>query len=69
MRDLYEVLRQKERDLARVRHEVEALRFVAPMLADRNDQSPSRLEAVGMAAASSNRWPLKVQDPLTYAES
>lgn len=70
MKNVYEVLRQKERDLARVRHEVEALRSVAPMLTERNDQPTSRLEPVGMSANSFNRWPLKVEDnPPTYAES
>ena len=41
MRDAYEVLKQKEADLARVRHEVESLRIVASLLLDdlNSDQS------------------------------
>ncbi len=34
MKDLYQVLRQKELDLERLRQEIEALRFVTPLLAD-----------------------------------
>ena len=41
MRDAYDALRQKEADLARVRHEVESLRIVASLLLDdlNSDQS------------------------------
>jgi len=41
LRDAYEVLKQKEADLARVRHEVESLRIVAPLLADGLDSDQS----------------------------
>ena len=34
MKDAYDVLKQKEFDLARVRHEVESLRIVASLLLD-----------------------------------
>ena len=34
MKDIYQVLREKEQAIARVRREVEALRFCAPMLAE-----------------------------------
>jgi hypothetical protein len=34
MKNAYEVLEQKEIDLARVRHEIESLRIVAPLLSD-----------------------------------
>jgi hypothetical protein len=37
MVDVYEMLRQKENDLVRVRKEIQALRFVAPMLSDSDD--------------------------------
>lgn len=42
MRDLYQVLRQKELDLERTRAEIEALRSVIPLLSEemeRNDKS------------------------------
>jgi hypothetical protein len=34
MKDAYELLQQKETDLARVRHEIDSLRIVAPLLSD-----------------------------------
>jgi hypothetical protein len=34
MKDCYELLQQKETDLARVRHEIESLRTVASLLSD-----------------------------------
>ena len=34
MRDVYEVLRQKELDVSRLKQEVEALRVSAPLLSD-----------------------------------
>jgi hypothetical protein len=34
MRDVYHILRQKESDLHRLRHEIDSLRIVAPLLAD-----------------------------------
>jgi hypothetical protein len=36
MMDPYELLRQKEAELARVRHEIESLQVVAPLLSDDN---------------------------------
>ena len=41
MKDAYDVLKQKEADLARVRHEVESLRIVGPLLADDLDSDQS----------------------------
>ncbi|MFY9646207.1 MAG: hypothetical protein WAK29_13565 [Terriglobales bacterium] len=38
MRNVYEVLRQKELELARLEKEVEALRLAAPLLSDEKDQ-------------------------------
>ena len=34
MRDVYEILRQKEMDCARLKSEIEALRLVIPLLTD-----------------------------------
>ena len=34
MKNAYEVLHQKETDLARARHEIESLQIVAPLLSD-----------------------------------
>ena len=37
MKNAYEVLRQKELELAKVKTEVEALRAIAPLLTDDNE--------------------------------
>jgi hypothetical protein len=38
MRDVYEVLRQKELEVSRLQKEVEALRVAAPLLSDEEDE-------------------------------
>jgi hypothetical protein len=41
MRDVYEVIRAKEVEITRVRHEIEALRSILPLLADETgDDAP-----------------------------
>ncbi|HET9408035.1 MAG TPA: hypothetical protein VFO39_12420 [Candidatus Sulfotelmatobacter sp.] len=51
MKNVYEVLRQKEMELTRLEKEVEALRLVAPLLSDEKDVSetgkPALAPAVG----------------------
>ena len=50
MRDVYEVLRQKELEQSRLENEVEALRVVAPLLSEdgdaENDNQPTLPRAV-----------------------
>jgi hypothetical protein len=41
MKDLYEVLRQKQLDIERVQKEIAALQFVVPLLADAGDKLAS----------------------------
>jgi hypothetical protein len=75
MKNIYEVLREKEIDLARLRTEVDALRFVAPLLADRSDdrnddQSAHQPDLAWAPVLHRNKWPLKVGDPApTYSDS
>jgi hypothetical protein len=38
MKDLFQVLSQKERDIERVQREIEALHFVIPLLAEDADR-------------------------------
>jgi hypothetical protein len=54
MKDLSQVLRQKELDIERVRKEVKALHFVIPLLAEEadwieNGVAPPRFGATGTA--------------------
>jgi hypothetical protein len=55
MKNVYEVLRQKELELARLEKEVEALRVAAPLLSDDNKES--------MAEAPSNKPTLASSTP------
>jgi hypothetical protein len=55
VKDLYVVLIQKENDIRRIRGEIEALRFILPLLAD--DSAPP-VEAP--AAPLTNKWPLEI---------
>ena len=59
MRDPKQVLYEKEMDLARLRHQVEALRVVAPMLGEETDSLSARSD-VRQEPAQRNRWPLDV---------
>ena len=49
MKDAYEVLQQKESDLARVRHELESLRITASLLSDNlsSEELPRKRESSG----------------------
>ncbi len=54
MKDLFQVLRQKELEIERVRKEIEALHFVIPLLAEEadfieNGLAPPRFRATGTA--------------------
>jgi hypothetical protein len=75
MKNVYELLRSKELDLARLRTEVDALRLVAPLLAERIAESAdldpvSRPDAAWTPALQKNKWPLKVDHPSpTYSDS
>jgi hypothetical protein len=70
MKNIYEVLREKEMDLARLRTEVDALRFVVPLLTDRGEDQSVRQPGLSWAALRRNKWPLKVGDPApTYSDS
>jgi hypothetical protein len=45
MKNAYELLQQKETDLARVRHEIESLRIVASLLSDEASEELTRRHA------------------------
>jgi hypothetical protein len=75
MKNIFEVLREKELRLARLRTEVEALRFVAPLLTDQNpdgnnNQGAHQPDLAWTPVLPRNKWPLKVGDPApTYSDS
>jgi len=61
MKNVYEVLRQKELELARLEKEVEALRVAAPLL---SDEKESLLEATGnkptLAPPTTAQQPIRI---------
>jgi hypothetical protein len=68
MKDVYAVLHQKEIALARVREEIEALRFVIPLLEEETptQEDTPHAPAVGDAPAAmsrrGNKWPLHLRN-------
>jgi hypothetical protein len=61
VKDIYAVLLQKERDVERVRHEIESLRYVATILTDEM-MAPEPERAQAAAAGARNKWPLDMRD-------
>ncbi len=69
MKNVFAVLREREMDLVRVREEVEALRFVIPLLAEETvsasaiaSASTSAIKDVSaISSRYSNKWPLDVR--------
>jgi hypothetical protein len=59
MKDISDVLLQKEQDLLRVRQEIEALRLVITLLLD---EKPGRIAAGDPTPlpVRGNRWPLEI---------
>ncbi|HVO80273.1 MAG TPA: hypothetical protein VMT28_06060 [Terriglobales bacterium] len=62
MKDLCVVLQQKERDILRVRLEIEALRAVIPLLSDEPGQSLAKGGASPADPPQKNKWPLEVRE-------
>lgn len=54
MKDLYQVLREKELDLERIRKEIEALRYVTSMLAEESETDKNAKPS--LVAPSQSRW-------------
>ena len=71
MKNAYEVLRQKELEVSRLKKEVEALRVAAPLLSEgdeaENGDDPTLQPAVNDPAVRGDRakkhWPLKPTGP------
>jgi hypothetical protein len=57
MRDVYEVLRQKELEVSRLKQEVEALRVAAPLLSDGEaEDQPTLQRAVNETPQADTVW-------------
>ena len=68
MKNVYEVLRQKELELARLEKEVEALRVAAPLLSDESKESTSDTPKPTLTAAQAQQ-PLRIPAPVAAAAS
>jgi hypothetical protein len=65
MKNVYEVLRQKEMELTRLEKEVEALRLVAPLLSEEKE-STAEMPKVALATAVNGPQPTtRLQVPTT----
>ncbi len=64
MKNVYEVLRQKELELAKLEKEVEALRVAAPLLSDEKEASA---EAKPTLAATQTQQPIRIPPPVVAA--
>jgi hypothetical protein len=65
MKNVYEVLRQKELELARLEKEVEALRVAAPLLSDDKDAGAetSIAKPTLTAASPAQQQPIRIPQP------
>jgi len=64
MKNVYEVLRQKEMELTRLEKEVEALRLVAPLLSEEKESSIAEaVKASVLPAAVNGPQPARVSAP------
>ena len=64
MKNVYEVLRQKELELARLEKEVEALRVAAPLLSDVETNSDAATAKPALATTTTApQQPLRIPQP------
>lgn len=65
MKNVYEVLRQKELEMSRLEKEVEALRVAAPLLSDDKDISSDTVAkpTLAPAVASATQQPIRIPQP------
>jgi hypothetical protein len=63
MKNVYEVLRQKEMELTRLEKEVEALRLVAPLLSEEKEALGMSEGSKPVLAASAPQQPIRIPAP------
>jgi hypothetical protein len=67
MKNVYEVLRQKELELARLEKEVEALRVAAPLLSEDKESGSENSNKPTLAAAPGSQQPIRIPQPAVNA--
>jgi hypothetical protein len=63
MKNVYEVLRQKELELTRLEKEVEALRVAAPLLSDEKEPVSETTNKPSLTASVPPQPPLRIPQP------
>jgi hypothetical protein len=63
MKNVYEVLRQKEMELTRLEKEVEALRLVAPLLSEGMDLNSDMVKPALATAVNGQQQPIRIPAP------
>jgi hypothetical protein len=63
MKNVYEVLRQKELELARLEKEVEALRVAAPLLSEDKEALAEGTNNKPTLASGANQQPIRIPQP------
>jgi hypothetical protein len=63
MKNVYEVLRQKELELTRLEKEVEALRVAAPLLSDEKESVSETISKPSLAASVPPQPPIRIPQP------
>ncbi len=63
MKNVYEVLRQKEMELTRLEKEVEALRLVAPLLSEGMEMNSDMAKAALPTAVNGPQQPIRIPAP------
>lgn len=66
MKNVYEVLRQKELELARLEKEVEALRVAAPLLSEDKEVTVESSKPT-LTAAPPSQQPIRIPQPAVQA--
>jgi hypothetical protein len=70
MKNVYEVLRQKELELARLEKEVEALRVAAPLLSEDKEMGVDMATSnkPTLAAPTTTQQPIRIPQPAVAAQ-
>lgn len=63
MKNVYEVLRQKEMELTRLEKEVEALRLVAPLLSEEKEMASDMAKPTLATAVNGPQAPARIPTP------
>jgi hypothetical protein len=63
MKNVYEVLRQKEMELTRLEKEVEALRLVAPLLSEGTETNSDMAKPALATAVNGPQQPMRIPSP------